>query len=367
MTRVDPDSAFGRALDERRESLNGRVAIARRLTPRLEPAAVLEFIANTLGPIGEAVAVLDPQRTGEIVDRLLDVALPMLGRDLLGPGARTPLLNWGWERLLPAWPALVLEDPVRLARAISNALYNLGSQSETRPLEWLERMEAMGGAARHVSELLELGQLLAWRCGMAQYRRSALQIAARLPPERVGLALDLGLADAAARDAALARLAADPWDDPTVSASAPRALKLVAETGGFRGLGGPFVSPPTVELADGGFVVSDRAGCYTLSADRYGAAFLRTTPPATAPQTAAPAGLVASIARSLLGRKPIFSAPELGLSLSDEGVVSWGRQSLTVEALVGASSAAFDGRTLAITHPMSHQVFLVALAPAGAT
>lgn len=361
MNRVAPDSALGRALDARRESINGRVALARRAHPRLEPGVVLDFIAETLPPICDAVAALAPERAGEIVERLLDVALPLLGRDLMGRGARTPLLNWGWEALLPAWPALLLEDPVRLTRAISNALYNLGSQSGARPLVWIEGMERIGATAGGVGELLEAGQLLAWRCGMAQYRSSALGLARRLSPAQVGAALGLPLASAAARDAALDRLAADPWDDPGQAPGAPRRLQVVAETGGFRGLGGPFVSPPTVQIADGGFVVRDRASCYTLSADRYGAAFLRTTAPPEAPRPAG--GLVASLAKTLLGPKPLVSAPEHGLSVGEDGVVSWGRQTLPVAALVGASSAAFDGRTLAITHPMSHQVFLVAMAP----
>lgn len=362
MTLVDRQSAFGQALEQRRESLNGRVANARRSLPRLQNEAVLTFIAHTLRPIADATAAVDPSRTGEVVERLLDVALPLLGRELLGPGAHSPLINWGWESLLPGWPRLVLEDPVRLARAVSNALHNLGAQSGARPLQWIEKMEVLGDAARSVDELLELGKVAAWRAGLAQYRVSALTAARTLEPRLVGLALDLPMPDAAARDTALDRLKADPWDDPTRSPEAPRELRLVAETGGFRGLGGPFVNPPTVQLADGGFVVSDRQSHYTLSADRYGAAFLRTPalPPAPPP---AGRGLVASLAKTLLGSPPVWSSPDGAMSLGEDGTVSWGRRTLSVPALAGASGAAFDGRTLAVTHPMSHAVFLVALCP----
>lgn len=365
MAAIEPESVFGRALQQRRESINGRVANARRGLPRLQSEAVLAFIGSTLRPIAEATDALDPGRTGEIVERLLDVALPLLGRDLLGPGAHSPLLGWGWETLLPRWPRLVLEDPVRVARAVSNALHNLGAQAGARPLQWIERMGPLGEQVRSAHELLEVGKLVAWTCGLAQYRRGAIQAARGLSPELVALAIDLPLADEAARDRALARLEADPWGDPAQPEDAPRAIGLVMETGGFRGLGGPFLNPPTVVLADGGFVVSDRSRHFTLTADRYGAAFLRTTAPATTPtQAEGAAGLVASLARSLLGAdRPSWSTPEGTLSLSEDGAVSWGRRNMSAAVLAGASSTAFDGRTLAITHPLSHSVFLVALTP----
>lgn len=359
MATLSPNHPLSLALEARREHINARVSTALRGAPGLQAEVVHAFLAGTLAPLAASVHALAPERTPELVERLVEAALPLLARDLLGPRARNPAVGWGWE-LLARWPDLLLAEPVRLARAVSNALYNLGSQPGARPLEWIERMGA--AEAGSVETWLELGKVAAWRAGLAHAREGALAAARGLSPAQAGAALGLPIQSNVERDALLDRLSSDRWADPTLPASAPRQPRIVAEIGGFRGLGGPFIRPPRVVLADGGLVAFDDESAWTVAADRFGASFRRTHLPEAPAVGPAAAGLLGKLASSLLGRK--VPGTESEVSVSADGAVRWGGQTATLPALAGASSQACDGATLAVTHPSSHALFLVALVPA---
>ena len=344
MPRVDPGGPLGRALAERREAINARVRVCRLAHPRLSGEAVLEFLA-TLGPVADAVSGVDPAATAEVVERLAAVALPLVARDLLGPGARTPLVQLAWGSLLPRWPALLVTDGERLARATSNALATLGRQTGTRPGEWIEAMKGLGERARSATELLEAGKVAAWRAGLPQMRRSARAGAATLRPELAGRALGAGeVESAAARDALVERLSADPW-----AGEGGAGIRLVASAGGFRGLGGPFLAPPRVFLTDGGLVATDGRASFTVHADRFGVAFLRT------------GGEVPELPASRKRVRVDVLAPEgTSIGLSADGSVEWDGVAARLPELSNASGAACDGTTLAVTHALSHALRLVA-------
>lgn len=349
------DAAFAALLQARRESLNARYRQARASLPRLDPERVFAFLTETLAPIA---AALPPDQAGSVTERLYGLALPLLGRDLLGPGARQPHIQAGWERLLPLWPRLLTEAPDGLARAISNALHALGRQPGARPEDWLQAMAALGGQAESPDELLALGQVLAWRSGMAQYRDGALTVAARMRPALAGPALGAPkLADADARDGLVQRLRAHPWADPNGAepANAAPRVRILTVAGSFRGLGGPFVAPPTVTSVGSDLVASDPEGRYLLRADRYGTVFVRTPPPASA-RSARPTRSSASTLRAPGGGS--------GVTLSAKGEIAWGEApKARFPELAGATSAAFDGQLLAVTQPLAHGVFLLTIEP----
>jgi len=47
--------------------------------------------------------------------------------------------------------------------------------------------------------------------------------------------------------------------------------------------------------------------------------------------------------------------------MNADGGIRWDEHEARFPELADASSAAFDGRTLAVTHPLAHSVFLLAL------
>jgi hypothetical protein len=347
--RPTVSGAFAELLAAHREGLNLRWRATRAALPRLDQVDVLGFIAGTLGPIA---AALPADRAGPLVERLLELALPLLARGLLGRGAYTPQIQQGWELLLPRWPHLLEQQPERLVRAVSNALHALGRQPGARPEEWIAVMAPLGAQAGTLDELLELGKVVAWRCGMAQYRVGALSTAAGLPPVLAGAALGApGPWDRSRLDDLLARLRADPWEDPATAADArPSARTLrVFTAGAFRGLGGPFVAPPRVALQDGALVASDPEASYRLWADRCGQALLRRRAPG---REAASGGARLPASWGGSGAETV--------RLDRDGGLAWGPLRGRFPVLAEASEAVFTGHTLAVAHPLSHSVLLVA-------
>jgi hypothetical protein len=120
---------------------------------------------------------------------------------------------------------------------------------------------------------------------------------------------------------------------------APRRLQLVRRVGAFRGFGGLFMAPPMVICPSGQFVVSDGTGHWLLCADRFGATFHRSAAPLNGPAAMS---------------EPFYR-------LDTRGKVTRGRHSATFPELAGSQSSAADGATLAVTTPLSHAVYLVAL------
>jgi hypothetical protein len=110
--------------------------------------------------------------------------------------------------------------------------------------------------------------VLAWRCGLAHFRDSALAASDRLPP-----ALALSAVGAKQTDdwpATRARLLAEPWFHPGRDAVKGESA---AQAGGFRGFGGPFVEPPRVAATESQLFVSSADQYWLLCADAFGATF----------------------------------------------------------------------------------------------
>jgi hypothetical protein len=156
----------------------------------------------------------------------------------------------------------------------------------------------------------------------------------------------LGLPDATlARDeidTVIHQLMADPWLDPAQAVRGkPDAqhLHLVGRVGAFRGFGGAFIRPPQVTCPGGQFVASDADQHWLLHADRFGATLHRLAALPTEP--------------------PIMAAPLFKVGLG--GKVSRGAHQAVFPDLVVSHSSAANTSTLAVTTPLSHAVYLIAL------
>jgi hypothetical protein len=322
------------ALRRGRDRYNTKFALARRTYATLEGAALGEHLRANVVPI---VARIAPDAVDETFDALYDISLELIGKELFGAQPRYPLMLAGWRRLLPAVPQLLVAEPRRVAGAVTNALYNLATQPAARADEWLAAMERLGPACADVNSFLSLGQVAAWRAGLAHYREGGLEQARSLPETLARQVL--GLAEDAPLEAALARLAADPWLKPPRMNGAEKRLQVVSAVGAFRGFGGVFLCPPTVVCDDGQFIVSDAENSWLLTADACGATLHRLGP-AQPPRDAT---------------NPRFNINGLGKVVKDN-------HSFQFPWLAGHTSQAANETTLAVTLPLSHSVFLVALA-----
>ena len=336
---------FGRILRSDRSRFNAKFAEARWRRPRLEPEAWAALLRTTVAPIVEAVNQVQPEQTVEAAEALYDLALELMGQEVLGPRAPYGAVVAGWERLLPRLARFVAAAPRQVAGSVTNALYNLSTTPGARPLEWIDLLLGLADACPDAATLLRAGQAAAWRAGLAHFRYDALEIITELATVNLPLAsASLGLpADySAPLEVVIDRLLANPWLSPTAATHATSSLaaplRLVARVGDFRGLGGEFLTPPVVVGAEGRLVVNEGGRWWWLAADVFGATLQRAPELAVKPQTAVPAKWKAL----LQAAKPAgYPHP----------------QSIT-------SVAATDA-TLAVTSSLSHRVHLLARMPPG--
>jgi hypothetical protein len=305
MVAVEGLTPFHRALSTHRDRYNAAFRQARTL----DAAGFLAQLRDAVGPVVDACET-DPV---PVTDALVDLAVALAGRRADGV----------WPLLATLAP-FVAAAPRRVPVAVANALHHLSTSPTGRPAEWVAAMGALGGRTDDVAELLEAGSVAAWRCGLAQLRRSAVEVARGLRPEL----LEVTLPGLSTMD--IPRLAVDPWLDP----AARPGLRVVRRVGAFRGFGGVFRRPPTVSVSDGHWYASDGDGAWRVHADRFGVAFRR------------------------IGALPAPGGAG-NLSLS-HGRVSADGAVLDVPELAEASSWASCGDTLAATTPYTHGILFVA-------
>lgn len=311
-----------------RSEFNAQFAHARRLYPELDGDAFARFVERTLDPWVRATHAVRPDRVADVAMAGYEVGLELVGQRIAGPSARHAVVEHGLVHVLPRAAAIAAEDPALAIAALSNALHELAITAGARPGEWIAALDRAVPSAGDLQTLLAVGQVAAWRAGLAHYRKSALRVAAGLPEalalSALGAAAGPGFAEL---HAALER---DPWFSPDGDASVPRVAGVC---GGFRGFGGPFVEPPRLARADGELLVKSGDDAWLLSADAFGATLHRATPEELA-----------------LASEPKPERDALGLI-----------EQLTLPAAGAVTSAIRNGTTLAVTSAWSHAVVLIAV------
>lgn len=256
----------------------------------------------TAVPDREATALRDREAT-VVPDRDLSTAVTVEQRVLLDVVPR--LLPW-----LAAAPAVAVAAVVDGARAVGGGP---GARGDVDA--WAERVVAAAHASDDIGtsagDVVRRAVLVAaWRSGLVRYRRAALDAARGLPDAVGRAALSLPDHDTADLAAVLDRHAADPWwwpgrDGGTVPTvrlrGAPAPARVLGRFGGFRGFGGPWLTPALVVgadarhpalrwhlLADDGGTTAD----WTLVADVHGSFVARDPHGADAVAPGGPEGVV---------------------------------------------------------------------------
>jgi hypothetical protein len=314
---------LARALAAGRSRFNARAAETRHRHPGFDSAAFAAFVGSALDRVVLAVDAVAPERVYAVTIAGYDIALSLVGQGLAGPGARQPWVEQVWLELAPRHANLLAAQPQALLGALGNAVIQLGQWPQVRVADWLQWMTALAGEVTELAQLRALGQLLAWRAGMAHYRRGALAAANILPPALALAALDADPTGdwPALRDALLA----DPWH--TAQGRGHGLPTTGVQIGAFSGFGGSFAQPPELRATTEGFFVRSAQRHHLLIADIHGAVLL----PATAAEfDAAPATAVTA---------PSQHAVSLG----------WPREQL---------AAVTDTHTLALSSPCTHAIAL---------
>jgi hypothetical protein len=256
---------FAAVLEANRDELNRRFAEVRAAAPALQVDEFVDALRALVTPTVDAV-VAGGGGAAVIGTELYDIAL-----DLCAQGRLTGAVRRGWEQLLPVLARQLAERPRPMIAAVTNALTNLDQAPGARPDQWIRVMTEVAATGTDADNWQRAGLVAAWRSGLAAYRSGALDVAARLDPAVASAAL--GGPDI------LAALQADPWYDPQSDGRRNAPVRV----GGFRGLGGPFLSPPLVAAGPSGVVATDGDGWWSLFADAFGTAAVRTPVPPQAP------------------------------------------------------------------------------------
>jgi hypothetical protein len=336
------EGPLARSLERHRAALNAKFAAAHSWAGgRIDGPAFLSHLAEIVAPIVGAVGELASDRTDAVTVALYDVSLELFAANIFGPDSASPAYVDAWRRLLPTLARPLAREPRRVAASVTNAIHHVAQTPGARPGEWVDLAVGLASHLPDAQSLRAAGVILAWRAGMVRCRDAAIETARRIDAELASRALGLPATTArVALDAALTRLADDPWLTPAdalANRPATDALRIAARLGDFRGFGGPFLDPPTVQCVGGRLVACDSEFAWSIDADVFGASFARV---------------------DLAGRKA--DRPVRGTFVANDGSVTWERVNVTLNELAGASSQAADGRTLAVTLPTSHHVFLVA-------
>ena len=318
--------AFAAILASGRAQFNARAAEARRSFPALDMQAFGAFLQDGVDPVVQAVATAAPERAGSFTLATYDVALELVGHGLAGPAAKNPFLTIVWRELAPHFAALLASAPVDGLGMLSNAAIHLGGVAGARTSQWQDEMATIAPQVATLAQLRAVGQVLAWRAGVAHFRQGAIAAADTLPP---------ALALAACGESQLdwpslrAQLLSQPW----------RGNPDGIEFGAFAGLGGEFDTPPHVRASDDGFIVSAGERFYLLVADAHGAVLHGATADEFAQASSEVPGFLRIAGASL----------------------HLGARVLALDLPAGDIALAANAKTVAVTSPYTHAIRLLPL------
>ncbi|OYO27646.1 hypothetical protein [Janthinobacterium sp. PC23-8] len=317
---------FAAILASGRAQFNARAVEARRSFPALDMQAFAGFLQDGVDPVVQAVAASVPERAGSFTLAAYDMALELVGHGLAGPAAKKPFLGAVWRELAPRFAPLLAANPVDALGMLSNAAIHLGGVASARTRQWHDEMAAIAPQVASLAQLRAVGQVLAWRAGVAHFRLGAIAAADSLPP-----ALALAAFGEPQLDWPSLReqLLTQPW----------RGNAQGIEFGAFAGLGGEFATPPRVRATGNGFIVSAGERFYLLMADAHGAVLHGASDDDYAQaSTKLPASLRLDGATLHLGARTMaLDLPAAGIAL------------------------AANAHTLAVTSPYTHAIRLLPL------
>jgi hypothetical protein len=248
-------SALAQVLAAGRAQFNARVVEAKHRYPTLDTAAFSAFLQGPVDQLVTGVAAVAPDRTSTVALVAYELGLELVGQALAGPAARSGVVNRAWAHVAPRCVRLLAAQPLEVLGALTNAGLNVEKTPSARTDEWLQLMGDHAGGIETVAQLRSLGQIAAWRAGLAHFREGALHAADALPePVAVGV---VGAPGSRWTDVK-AHILADPWWLPAKGQRSTQRL----EWGRFVGFGGSLPRPPEVRACAEGF--------FTKSGDRYG-------------------------------------------------------------------------------------------------
>ncbi|HRE79854.1 MAG TPA: hypothetical protein PLN52_02340 [Opitutaceae bacterium] len=327
-----------------RTDFNRRYAEARLQFPDLNAERFSAVLRELADPLVTAAENVQSGGGAHVVSAVYDAALTLTAHRLAGADARLSTVNTAWRDLLPVVGHILVLAPERVLSTLTNAACQLASFSSAQGEEWVKEMTRLAPTTAGVDDLLHLGQVVAWKCGLAHYRTGALAAAARLPD---GLASRIFASSSTVTWPALhQRFQHDLWFNPGEQERGP-GLSIVRHAGAFRGFGGLFPEPPVIQRWQNQWVARSRDEAWLLTADAFGATFHRIS--------------TADLPPPILG---VSSFLPQGFRLSGT-TLSWNSHTLDLASYGRITSCAFaeGSPAMALTARATHHILLIVGSP----
>lgn len=319
-------------LQEKREELNARFALARHQKRTLSASGFQNFLAAALIPLLEAVAEIQPEQLGLILDTFYEQALQLALRGRIDPDVEGLQVRL-WCDLFPRYKNLLGGFHREISARLGNALLQLQGRSEIIAARWMELMIDSAAFCRSLEDVTNSGLLAAWLSGCAEYRTGALAVAGNLPEDLTRTMVPQS------EDRPASELFSiwqnNPWFDPAESS---KEIRYICRLGGFRGFDGSFAHPPHLRRTDAGVFAGSRDDWFEIQADIFGSHVRRV---------------------KLGGAKDIVS--DSRAVMLPGGKVVAGSREKSFSCFAGFRDAVCDGTTLFVTLPDSYFVYLLAL------
>ncbi len=354
-------------LNLQRDKFNARIALAQSRQRGLSSREWKGVLQECVAPLVFAVHQALPERAQAVAEAAYESALKLLARNQLGPRAGGPMLVL-WRDVLPLLAPLVAQAPRRALSRASNALLEL--QAHHLEEVWIKRLHSLAQSGAFAScevESFERALLvLAWRCGLAHGRQSALKYLSALPFELTRALVGAPDVPEAAWAELVQKMERELFFNPSRAPEAQeKRLKLVAQVGDWEAWGGAMAAPPLVLRRKGALWAWSGRAWWRLHADAFGA----TLTPARffiAPEQL-PLNLQTdqSCGAWKLQVKKIAAASGSNQALQvtqGANAVYQDAQAALLPGFDGVLSAASDEHLLAFTSRLSMRVFVVARA-----
>jgi hypothetical protein len=325
---------FANVLSAGRAQFNQRVTEARRRFPAFDTNAFADFLQAGVDRVVRSVVEIAPEQVPLVVMAAYDIALELIGQALAGPGSRITLVDQVWHDVAPKYARLAAQYPAEVLGSLSNAAIYIAKTSNARNGQWVAEMIALAPHATSLPYLQAIGQVLAWRAGLAHFRTGAIEAADQLP-ENVALAA-FGVANSMPWTTVRDQLLADPWWKPDRENRDSAGMEI----GGFDGFGGEFAAPPEVRACQEGFVVKSTDRYFLLIADAYGGALHA----ATAEEFEHANGRTFNTELSIHDSRLFIKGKAIALDLPPDGI-----------------HAVCNSHTVAVTSPCTHAIRLLPL------
>jgi hypothetical protein len=263
-------SPLTEALKSGREQFNSSIAEARHRFVNFNTDAFVDFLTHHVDPIIVAVNAISSEFVLPVTVAAYDLAIELISKNLAGPSAKTSAVNDAWLLCGPAYAQLIIKDPYQFLGSLTNAVLKIEGVEGARPNQWIQEMHDISNLIENFEDFYVVGNVIAWRSGLAHLRKMALHAADSLTKEMALAAVNAkNFPDC---EALYDLYLKDPW-----ACTKSKQGKEHQTIGKFVGFGGAFMEPPDIRIIENSFYLKSGDKYFELFADSFGAVLIPTT------------------------------------------------------------------------------------------